>query len=73
MQEISFSIFQGLPSDTDQRKEVPEKSRKRFLAYLLLIPFFAIAGALILYNLSSVLARVNNDVRLAKEIRMEKE
>jgi polyferredoxin len=62
-----------LPSDLDQRKEVPEKSRKRFLAYLLLIPFFAIAGSLILYNLSPALARVSNDVRLAKEIRLEKD
>jgi polyferredoxin len=62
-----------LPSDLDQTKEVPEKSRKRFLAYLLLIPFFAIAGSLILYNLSPALARVSNDVRLAKEIRLEKD
>jgi ferredoxin len=62
-----------LPSDLDQRKEGPGKSRKRFLAYLLLIPFFAIAGSLILYNLSPALARVNNDVRLAKEIRLEKD
>lgn len=62
-----------LPSDIIQKKEVAEKSRKRFLAYLILLPLFTAAGALILYNLSPLLANVNNDVRLANEIRTEKE
>ncbi len=62
-----------LPSDTAVVKEEADKSRSRFLVYLLLIPVFAVAGAFLLQNISPYLALVNKDVRLAKEIRIEKE
>ncbi len=62
-----------LPSDKATKIDEPVKSRKRFIIYLLLIPVFAFAGALIFYNLAPVLSRVNNDVALAREIREENE
>jgi NosR/NirI family transcriptional regulator, nitrous oxide reductase regulator len=62
-----------LPSDKVTYIEKPVSSRKRFLIYLVLIPVFTAAGALIFYNLAPVLSRVNNDVRLAREIRIENE
>jgi len=62
-----------LPSDTAVVKEEADKSRSRFLVYLILIPVFAVAGAFLLQNISPYLALVNKDVRLAKEIRIEKE
>jgi len=62
-----------LPSDKAIIIEQPVKSRKRFIIYLVLIPFFTAAGALIFYNLAPVLSRVNNDVHLAREIRAENE
>ena len=62
-----------LPSDTNIIKEEPVKARKRFLMYLILIPFFALAGSLILFNLSPGLAKVHSRVQLAMEIRSEKE
>jgi NosR/NirI family transcriptional regulator, nitrous oxide reductase regulator len=62
-----------IPSDTDQKREEPEKSRKRFILYFLLIPLFAATGAYILYNLAPALSGVNSNVRLAREIRIEKE
>jgi ferredoxin len=62
-----------LPSNTNQEKEDPVRSRKRFIAYFLLIPVFAIAGGFLLYNMAPGLAKVHRDVRLAQEIRIEKE
>lgn len=62
-----------IPSDLDQKRENPEKPRKQFIIYLILIPVFALTGALVLYNLAPALARVNTNVRLAGEIRTEKE
>jgi ferredoxin len=62
-----------IPSDTVQVKERPEVSRKRFLLYLLMIPVMAAAGAVVLYNLAPALSTVNSNVRLAREIRLEKE
>jgi polyferredoxin len=61
-----------IPSDLEQKKEEPEKSRKRFILYFLLIPIFAVSGAIILYNLAPALSGANNTVRLAREIRKEK-
>jgi NosR/NirI family nitrous oxide reductase transcriptional regulator len=61
-----------LPSDASQSAEDPVKQRKRFIIYLILVPLFAVAGALILKNFSPALALVNGDVRLAQEIRNEK-
>jgi len=62
-----------IPSNLDQKKEEPEKSRKQFITYLVLIPFFAVAGAYLLYSLAPSLASVNTNVQLAKEIRLEKQ
>ena len=62
-----------LPSDLIQVKEEPVKARKRFLAYLILIPLFSVAGAIIVTNLSPFLSGINSNVRLANEIRAEKE
>ncbi|MBE3087054.1 MAG: 4Fe-4S binding protein, partial [Bacteroidetes bacterium] len=62
-----------IPSDSDQNREEPEKSRKHFILYFLLIPIFAISGAYILYSLAPALSGVNSEVRLAREIRLEKE
>jgi polyferredoxin len=60
-----------IPSDPDQRREEPEKPRKRFILYFLLIPLFAVTGAIMLYNLAPALSRANNTIRLAGEIRQE--
>ena len=61
-----------IPSDTDQKNVTPEKSRKRFILYFLLVPFFAATGAFVLYNLAPSLSGANSTVRLAREIRTEK-
>ncbi len=62
-----------LPSNDSGGKEEPAKPRKRFYVYLLLVPVFAAAGGIILNNLAPALATMHNDVRLAREIRLEKE
>lgn len=62
-----------IPSDSTAVKEEPARSRKRFFVYLLLVPVFAAAGALIMFNLAPSLATLHRDVRLAREIRVEKE
>jgi ferredoxin len=62
-----------LPSDTGLTQVDPEKQRNRFLIYLLLVPLFAAGGAILFRNLSPVLAGLNGDVRLAREIKAEKE
>lgn len=62
-----------LPSTTEQAKEPADKTRRRFLKYLILIPVFAVAGAFLLYNIAPALATVNSTVRLARDIRSEKE
>jgi ferredoxin len=61
-----------LPSTIEQPTEPADKTRKRFLKYLVLIPVFAVAGAFLLYNISPALAKVNSTVRLSHEIRAEK-
>ena len=62
-----------LPSDMFVTREEPEKMRKRFFLFLLLIPVFTAAGALVLYNMAPALAGIRQEVRLAREIRIEKE
>lgn len=62
-----------LPSNTDQVKETPGETRRLFLRYIFMLPLFAAAGGLILYNSAPVLASIHKEVRLAQEIRMEKE
>ena len=61
-----------LPADLDQNTEGAEKSRKRFILYFLLIPVFAVAGGYLLFNLAPSLAGINSDVKLAREISLEK-
>ena len=62
-----------LQSDPVPEKEKPEKSLKESILYALMIPVLAVAFAVILYNLSPSLSVVNNDVKLAREIRLENE
>ena len=62
-----------LPSNIDLIPEAPEKSRKRFILYLLFIPLFAVAGGFLFKNLAPAFSGVNSTVRLAREIRFEKE
>ncbi|MBN2666368.1 MAG: 4Fe-4S binding protein [Bacteroidales bacterium] len=62
-----------LPSDVASPVADPEKERKRFLIYILLVPFFAAAGAIIFGTLSPVFTGLNSDVMLAREIRAEVE
>lgn len=62
-----------LPSDVARPVIEPEKERKRFLTYILLVPVFAAAGAIIFGTLSPVFTGLNSDVRLAREIRAEVE
>jgi ferredoxin len=61
-----------IPSDTEEKMEEPEKSRKRFILYFLLVPLFAAFGAILLHNLAPALSGANSTVRLAREIRDEK-
>jgi ferredoxin len=61
-----------IPSDKELKPEEPLKSRKRFILYFFLVPFFAVAGAFSLFNLAPSLSSVNSTVRLAREIKTEK-
>jgi NosR/NirI family transcriptional regulator, nitrous oxide reductase regulator len=62
-----------LPSDIARPVTEPGKERKRFLISILLLPLFIAGGAVLFRNLSPVFAGLNGDVRLAREIRAEKE
>jgi ferredoxin len=62
-----------LPSDVVMPVKEPENTRKRFLIYLVLVPVFAAASALVFYNLGPALAGIRQEVRLAREIRLESE
>jgi NosR/NirI family nitrous oxide reductase transcriptional regulator len=62
-----------LPSEIIRPVEEPQKERRRFLIYILLLPLFAVGSAVLFSNLSPVFAGLNSNVRLAKEIRNEKE
>jgi len=62
-----------IPSDTALNREEPERSRKRFLGYLLLVPLLTVAVALIFQNLGPSFSKITQEVRLAQEIRTEKE
>ena len=62
-----------LPSDIARPVEEPHNQRRRFIIYILLVPLFAAGGAILFRNLSSALAGFNSNVRLAREIRAEKE
>ena len=62
-----------LQADPEPEKEPENISPKKSLLYYSMIPILGIAFAVILYNIAPSLAVVNNNVKLAKEIRMEKE
>lgn len=61
-----------LQSDPDI--DVPDKkTAKGSWLYMLMIPVLAAGFAVILYNLAPVLSGANNNVKLAREVRLEKE
>ena len=62
-----------LPSDEVKDNEPRKVSRKRFVIYLLLIPVMMGSGAILLYNAAPALTAVNSTVRLAREIRLERD
>jgi ferredoxin len=62
-----------LQSDPSQDVEKPKQSFKGSIIYFLMIPVLAAAFAVILYNFSPSLSVMNNNVKLAREIRLEKE
>jgi NAD-dependent dihydropyrimidine dehydrogenase PreA subunit len=61
-----------IPSNIEMKQEEPDKSRKRFMVYLVAVTVFALAGAFLLYNIAPVLSGANSTVRLAREIKAEK-
>lgn len=62
-----------LPSTPAANPDDAPESRRRFIIYLLLVPVFTAAGAIVFHNLAPALSGINRDVQLAKEIRAEKE
>ena len=62
-----------LQSDPPSDKEKPGKSWKDSIIYFLMIPVLAAGFAVLLYNLAPSLSVMNNNVKLAREIRLEKE
>lgn len=62
-----------LPSDPVRNVEKPGTSWNGSLVYFLMIPVIAAAGAVILYNLAPSFSVADNNVSLAREIRLERE
>lgn len=62
-----------LQSDPESKRDIPEASRKGMALYFLMVPVLAVSFAVILYNLAPSLSIVNDNVKLAREIRAEKE
>jgi polyferredoxin len=62
-----------LQSDPEPHEEKAKKQIKGTLICFLMIPVLAAAFAVILYNLSPALSTVNDNVKLAREVRLEKE
>jgi ferredoxin len=62
-----------LQADPPKSIENPQTPRKGSFAYILMIPVLAAAFAIVLHNLAPALSAVNNNVRLAREIRLETE
>ncbi len=62
-----------LQADPPAKREIRHDIKKGSLPYLLIIPVLAAGFAVILYNLAPKLSEMNNKVRLAKEIRLNKE
>ncbi len=63
-----------IPADLQQKPDEDiSASRRRFAFYFVMIPVFALAGALVMYGLSPSLAGADSDVKLANEIRAEQD
>lgn len=62
-----------IPADSSPASEEPVSARRKYILSMALIPVLAVAGAILVGNLAPVLAGANQDVRLAREIRAEKE
>jgi polyferredoxin len=62
-----------LQSDPSGKEERNEKSGKGSVIYPLMIPVLAAGFAILLYNLAPSLSVVNDNVKLAREVRIEKE
>jgi ferredoxin len=62
-----------LQSDPLPYPENTDKPLKRSFIYFLMIPVLAAGFAVILYNVAPALSVVNDNVKLAREIRLEKE
>lgn len=62
-----------LQADPELHNEKTKESAKGSLLYFLMIPVLAAAFAVILYNIAPSLSVVNNNVKLAREIRIENE
>jgi NosR/NirI family nitrous oxide reductase transcriptional regulator len=62
-----------LQTDPEPHPEKSDKPLKESLIYFLMIPVLAAAFAILLYNAAPALSVVNNNVKLAREIRLEKE
>ena len=62
-----------LPSDPVKETDKPETKKGGSASYIFVIPVLAAAFGLILYNLAPSMAVVNDNVKLAREIRLEKE
>jgi NosR/NirI family nitrous oxide reductase transcriptional regulator len=62
-----------LQSDPEPDATKSEQPRKKSIFYFILIPVLAAGFAIILYNLAPSFSVVNNNVKLAREIRLEKE
>lgn len=61
-----------MPSDPVRKDVMPEKrSWKTSWIYVMLVVIMAASGAVFLHNIAPSLARVNNRVQLAREIRLE--
>jgi NosR/NirI family transcriptional regulator, nitrous oxide reductase regulator len=65
------AILQPDPVKRDVEKV--EVTQKRSIGYLMLIPLLAISFAVLLYNFAPSFSVVNDKVKLAREIRLEKE
>jgi NosR/NirI family transcriptional regulator, nitrous oxide reductase regulator len=62
-----------LQSDPVKGGSESEPAKKGSVLHILMIPVMAAAFALILYNIAPSLAIVNDNVKLAREVRLEKE
>jgi len=62
-----------LQSDPEPGPEIQEKPVKGSLMYFIMIPLLAAGFAVILFNFAPALSSVNDNVKLAREIRAEKD